>query len=56
MPGYQVRTHLHTSSEALEEMVNLGQMDIATFESLRDKFVGEDLRDSHLVNVWIGRF
>lgn len=30
-------------------MVNLGQMDIATLESLRDRFVGEALRDSHLV-------
>ena len=30
-------------------MVKLGQMDIATFESLRDKIVGEDLRDAHLV-------
>lgn len=30
-------------------MVKLGQMDIATFESLRDRIVGEDLRDAHLV-------
>lgn len=30
-------------------MVKLGQMDITTFESLRDKIVGEDLRDAHLV-------
>lgn len=30
-------------------MVKLGRMDIATFESLRDKIVGEDLRDVHLV-------
>lgn len=30
-------------------MVKLGQMDIATFESLRDKIVGEDLRAAHLV-------
>lgn len=48
-PGYQVRTQLHISSEALKEMVNMGQMDIATFESLRGNFVGEDLRDSHLL-------
>lgn len=30
-------------------MVKLEQMDIATFESLRDKIVGEDIRASHLV-------
>lgn len=30
-------------------MVKLGQVDIATFESLRDKIVGEDIRDAHLV-------
>lgn len=30
-------------------MVKLGQMDIATFESLRDRIVGEDIRDAHLV-------
>lgn len=30
-------------------MVQLGQVDIATFESLRDKIVGEDIRDAHLV-------
>lgn len=30
-------------------MVKLGQIDIATFESLRDKIVGEDIRDAHLV-------
>lgn len=30
-------------------MVKLGQMDITTFESLRDKIVGEDVRDAHLV-------
>lgn len=33
----------------MEEMVKLGQMDIATFESLRDRIVGEDIRDAHLV-------
>lgn len=27
----------------------MGQVDIATFESLRDKIVGEDIRDAHLV-------
>lgn len=30
-------------------MVNLGQMDIAAFESLRGKIGDEDLRDTHLV-------
>lgn len=30
-------------------MVKLGQIDMATFESLRDKIVGEEIRDAHLV-------
>lgn len=49
MPAYQVRTQPRTSSESSEETLNLGQVDIATFELLRDTFAGEDLRDSHLV-------
>ena len=35
--------------KALEEMVKLGQMDIATFEKLRDEIVGGDVKDVHLV-------
>jgi len=56
--GYQDRTRLRTSVEeddkatrvkALEEMVKLGQMDMATFEKLRDEIVGGDVKDAHLV-------
>lgn len=54
--GYQDRTRVSTEEDytasrakALEEMVNLGQMDIATFDSLRDNILGEALRDAHLV-------
>ncbi len=56
--GYQDRTQLRTSVEeddkatrvnALEEMVKLGQMDMATFEQLRDEIVGGDVKDVHLV-------
>lgn len=56
--GYQDRTQSRTSTEedekakrvkALEEMVKLGQMDMATFEALRDEIVGGDVRDVHLV-------
>ena len=35
--------------KALEDMVKLGQMDIATFEALRDEIVGGDVKDVHLV-------
>lgn len=56
--GYQDRTVLRTSAEedekatrikSLEEMVKLGQMDIATFETLRDKIIGGNVKDVHLV-------
>ena len=56
--GYQDRTKLRTSGEeddkatrvkALEEMVKLGQMDLATFEALRDEIVGGEVKDVHLV-------
>lgn len=56
--GYQDRTQLRTSGEeddkatrvkALEDMVKLGQMDLATFEALRDEIVGGDVKDVHLV-------
>lgn len=56
--GYQDRTQLRTSTEendkasrvkALEDMVKLGQMDMPTFEALRDKIVGGDVKDVHLV-------
>ena len=56
--GYQDRTQLRTSEEedgkatrvkALEDMVKLGQMDLATFEALRDEIVGGDVKDVHLV-------
>lgn len=56
--GYQDRTQLRTSTEdddkatrvkALEEMVKLGQMEMATFEALRDEIVGGDVKDVHLV-------
>ena len=56
--GYQDRTQLRTSTEeddkatrvkALEEMVKLGQMDMVTFEKLRDEIVGGDVKDVHLV-------
>ena len=56
--GYQDRTQLRTSGEedekatrvkALEDMVKLGQMDLATFEALRDEIVGGDVTDVHLV-------
>ena len=57
-PGYQDRTQLRTSVEeddkasrikALEDMVKLGQMDMAIFEKLRDEIVGGDVKDVHLV-------
>ena len=35
--------------KALEDMVKLGQMDMATFERLRDEIVGGDVKDVHLV-------
>ena len=56
--GYQDRTQLRTSGEeddkatrvkALEDMVKLGQMDLATFQALRDEIVGGDVKDVHLV-------
>lgn len=56
--GYQDRTRLRTSSEddekavrvkALEDMVKLGQMDMATFEALRDEIIGGEMKDTHLV-------
>ncbi|MCJ1381611.1 hypothetical protein MMC17_004722 [Xylographa soralifera] len=56
--GYQDRTQLRTSTEeddkaarvkALEDMVRLGQMEMATFEALRDEIVGGDVKDVHLV-------
>ena len=56
--GYQDRTQLRTSGEeddkatrvkALEDLVKLGQMDLATFEALRDEIVGGDVKDVHLV-------
>ncbi|MCJ1281854.1 hypothetical protein MMC26_001177 [Xylographa opegraphella] len=56
--GYQDRTQLRTSTEdddkaarvkALEDMVKLGQMEMATFEALRDEIVGGDVKDVHLV-------
>lgn len=56
--GYQDRTQSRTSTEedekakrvkALEDMVKLGQMDMATFEALRDEIVGGDVKDVHLV-------
>ena len=56
--GYQDRTQLRTSAEedhkavrvkALEDMVRLGQMDLETFEALRDEIVGGDVKDVHLV-------
>lgn len=55
---YQDRTQLRTSGDedekavrvkALEEMVKLGQMDISTFEALRDEIIGGDVKDVHLV-------
>lgn len=57
-PGYQDRTQLRTSIEdddkarrvkALEDMVKLGQMEMATFEALRDEIVGGDVKNVHLV-------
>ena len=56
--GYQDRTQLRTSGEeddkatrvkALEDLVRLGQMDLATFKALRDEIVGGDVKDVHLV-------
>ena len=56
--GYQDRTQLRSADEendkatrvrALEDMVKLGQMDMATFEALRDEIVGGDVKDVHLV-------
>lgn len=56
--GYQDRTRLRTSIEedekavrvkALEDMVKLGQMDMATFEALRDEIIGGEVKDVHLV-------
>ncbi|MCJ1394303.1 hypothetical protein MMC18_007181 [Xylographa bjoerkii] len=56
--GYQDRTQFRTSTEeddkaarvkALEDMVKLGQMEMATFEALRDEIVGGDVKDVHLV-------
>ena len=56
--GYQDRTQLRTSREeddkatrvkALEDLVRLGQMDVATFEALRDEIVGGGVKDVHLV-------
>ena len=56
--GYQDRTQLRNSGEeddkamrvkALEDMVKLGQVDLATFEALRDEIVGGDVKDVHLV-------
>ena len=56
--GYQDRTQFRTSEEendkatrvkALEDMVRLGQMDLATFEALRDEIVGGDVKDVHLI-------
>ena len=56
--GYQDRTQLRTSGKeddkatrvkALEDMVKLGQMDLATFEALRDEIVGGEVKDVHLV-------
>lgn len=56
--GYQDRTQLRNADEendkatrvrALEDMVKLGQMDMATFEALRDEIVGGDVKDVHLV-------
>ena len=56
--GYQDRTQLRASGEeddkatrvkALEDMVKLGQMDLATFQALRDEIVGGDVKDVHLV-------
>lgn len=56
--GYHDRTQFRTSGEeddkatrvkALEDMVKLGQMDLATFEALRDEIVGGDVKDVHLV-------
>lgn len=35
--------------KALEEMVKLGQMDMTTFESLRDEIIGGEVKDVHLV-------
>jgi hypothetical protein len=57
-PGYQDRTQFRTSIDddekarrvkALEDMVKLGQMEIATFEALRDEIVGGDVKHVHLV-------
>lgn len=57
-PGYQDRTQFRTSTEddekakrvqALEDMVKLGQMEMATFEALRDEIVGGDVKNVHLV-------
>lgn len=57
-PGYQDRTQFRTSIEdderarrvkALEDMVKLGQMEMATFEALRDEIVGGDVKNVHLV-------
>lgn len=57
-PGYQDRTQFRTSAEddekarrvkALEDMVKLGQMEMATFEALRDEIVGGDVKNVHLV-------
>lgn len=56
--GYQDRTQVRTSEEeddkakrvkALEDMVKLGQMELATFEALRDEIVGGEVKDVHLV-------
>ena len=57
-PGYQDRTQLRTSTEedekatrirALEDMVKLGQMEMTTFEALRDEIIGGNVKDTHLV-------
>lgn len=56
--GYQDRTQLRTSTEedekvtrvkALEDMVKLGQMEMTTFEALRDEIIGGNVKDTHLV-------
>lgn len=56
--GYQDRTQLRMSTDddekatrvkALEDMVKLGQMQMATFEALRDQIIGGNVKDTHLV-------
>ena len=56
--GYLDRTQLRSSEvhddkavrvKALEDMVRLGQMEPATFETLRDEIVGGDVKNVHLV-------